>query len=86
MQKDLIALMHDPKIAYVSGGHLSTVLKTQDYHYLRHTFGTLMAEMNTPTHLLCAQMGHGNIHITQRYYIALSATGIEVLQRNLKQL
>lgn len=56
------------------------------YHYLRHTFGTLMAEMNTPTHLLCAQMGHGNIHITQRYYIALSATGIEVLQRNLKQL
>ena len=30
MQKDLIALMHDPKIAYVSGGHLSTVLKTQD--------------------------------------------------------
>ena len=28
MQKDLIALMHDPKIAYVSGGHLSTVLKT----------------------------------------------------------
>jgi hypothetical protein len=45
-----------------------------------------MAEMNTPTHLLCAQMGHGNIHITQRYYIALSATGIEVLQRNLKQL
>ena len=56
------------------------------YHYLRHTFGTLMAEMNTPTHLLCTQMGHGNIHITQRYYIALSATGIEVLQRNLKQL
>ena len=25
------ALMHDPKIAYVSGGHLSTVLKTEDY-------------------------------------------------------
>ena len=31
MQKDLIALMHDPKIAYVSGGHLSTVLKPQAY-------------------------------------------------------
>ena len=31
MQKDLIKLMHDPQIAYVSGGHLSTVLKTEDY-------------------------------------------------------
>ena len=31
MQQDLIRLMHDPKIAYVSGGHLSTVLKTEDY-------------------------------------------------------
>ena len=31
MQKDLIALMHRPKVAYVSGGHLSTVLKTEDY-------------------------------------------------------
>ena len=31
MQKDLIRLMHDPQIAYVSGGHLSTVLKTDDY-------------------------------------------------------
>ena len=31
MQQDLIALMHEPKIAYVSGGHLSTVLKADDY-------------------------------------------------------
>ena len=31
MQEDLIRLMHDPQIAYVSGGHLSTVLKTEDY-------------------------------------------------------
>ena len=28
MQRDLIRLMHDPQIAYVSGGHLSTVLET----------------------------------------------------------
>jgi len=56
------------------------------YHTLRHTYGTLMAEMNTPTHLLCNQMGHGNIHITQRYYIAVSKTGIEILQKNLSQL
>lgn len=31
MQEDLIQLMHDPKISYVSGGHLSTVLKSEDY-------------------------------------------------------
>ncbi len=31
MQENLIRLMHDPQIAYVSGGHLSTVLKTEDY-------------------------------------------------------
>ena len=56
------------------------------YHYLRHTYGTLMAEMNTPAHLLCSQMGHGNIHVTQRYYLAVSKTGIEVLQKNLNLL
>ena len=56
------------------------------YHYLRHTFGTLMAEMNTPTHLLCNQMGHGNIHVTQRYYIAISKSGLDLLQGNLNQL
>lgn len=31
MQKDLIDLMHHPRIAYVSGGHLSTVLQAPDY-------------------------------------------------------
>lgn len=31
MQEDLIKLMHDPKLSYVSGGHLSTVLKTDGY-------------------------------------------------------
>ena len=56
------------------------------YHYLRHTYGTLMAEMNTPTHLLCNQMGHGNIQVTQRYYIAISKTGIDLLRKNLNRL
>ncbi len=31
MQKNLIRLMHNPAIKYVSGGHLSTVLKVDDY-------------------------------------------------------
>lgn len=56
------------------------------YHNLRHTYGTRMAEMNTPTHLLCDQMGHGNIHVTQKYYIAISKSGIETLRKNLNQL
>ena len=56
------------------------------YHYLRHTFGTLMAELNTPEHLLCNQMGHGNIHVTQRYYLAVTKTGVDVLLDNLNKL
>ena len=31
MQKNLIQLMHNPEIQYVSGGHLSTVLKVDAY-------------------------------------------------------
>ena len=31
MQKDLIRLMQDPEITYISGGHLSTVLKPKEY-------------------------------------------------------
>ena len=56
------------------------------YHFLRHTYGTRMAEMNTPTHLLCNQMGHGNIHVTQRYYLAVTKTGVDVLKGNLNML
>lgn len=56
------------------------------YHYLRHTYGTLMAELNTPTHLLCNQMGHGKIQVTQKYYLAVSKTGIDILQNNLERL
>jgi integrase len=56
------------------------------FHFLRHTYGTLMAEMNTPTHLLCNQMGHGNIHVTQKYYIAISKSGVEILQNNINSL
>ncbi len=56
------------------------------YHYLRHTYGTRMAEMNTPTHLLMNQMGHGNINVTQRYYLAVTKTGVDVLKNNLNLL
>ena len=56
------------------------------YHYLRHTFGTMMAELNTPQHLLCKIMGHGNIHVTQRYYLAITPTGEELLKNNLNKI
>lgn len=56
------------------------------YHYLRHTYGTMMAELNTPTHLLCNQMGHGHIHVTQRYYLAVSDDSISILRNRINQL
>ena len=56
------------------------------FHYLRHTYGTHMAELNTPPHLLCNQMGHGNIRVTQKYYIAVSQTGLEILKANLNRI
>ena len=56
------------------------------YHYLRHTYGTRMAEMNTPEHLLLKQMGHGNIHVTQLYYRAVTQSGLDTLRANLEEL
>jgi hypothetical protein len=31
-------------------------------------------------------MGHGNIHVSQRYYLAISKSGIDVLKENLNKL
>ena len=56
------------------------------YHYLRHTFGTVMAELNTPPHLLQNQMGHGKIQVTQEYYLAISKEGVDILRGKLNQL
>ena len=63
---------------------IKTVLKVDfKYHYLRHTYGTRLAEMNTPTHILCNQMGHASGKVTERYYLAVSQTGIDILVNNL---
>ena len=89
---DLVNCLSDGKIQTVNSfKYPSREIKIKlgidfKYHHLRHTFGTLMAEMNTPTHLLRNQMGHGNIHVTQRYYIAISKSGMDILRRNLNQL
>ena len=63
---------------------IKSVLKINfKYHYLRHTYGTRLAEVNTPTHILCNQMGHASGKVTERYYLAVSQTGIDILVRNL---
>ncbi len=56
------------------------------YHHLRHTYGTRLAEMNTPTHILCNQMGHASGKVTERYYLAVSTPGIDVLTSNLNAM
>ena len=89
---DLVNCLPDGKIQTVNSmKYPSREIKEKlgidfKFHHLRHTFGTLMAEMNTPTHLLCNQMGHGNIHVTQRYYIAISKSGMDILRNNLNRL
>lgn len=59
---------------------------TFKYHYLRHTYGTNLAVLNTPEHLLCNQMGHNNSQVTHKYYIAVSEKGIEELLKNLEKM
>ena len=56
------------------------------FHHLRHTYGTRLAEMNTPTHILCNQMGHASGKVTERYYLAVSQNGIDILTRNLNRM
>ena len=89
---DLVNSLPDGKIQTVNSMKYHTRMIKENlgidfkFHYLRHTFGTFMADMNTPAHLLCNQMGHGNIQVTQKYYIAFSNEGINVLKKNLNQL
>lgn len=56
------------------------------YHYLRHTYGTNLAALNTPEYLLCNQMGHANSNVTHKYYVAISKMGIDELMKNLEKM
>ena len=56
------------------------------YHYLRHTYGTNLAALNTPEYLLCNQMGHSNSNVTHKYYIAISEKGIDEVLKNLEKM
>ena len=59
---------------------------TFKYHYLRHTYGTRLALMNTPMHILCNQMGHASGNVTQKYYLGNSKQGLDILRSNLNQI
>lgn len=56
------------------------------YHYLRHTYGTNLAALNTPEYLLCNQMGHANSNVTHKYYVAISERGVDELLKNLEKM
>jgi integrase len=56
------------------------------YHYLRHTYGTRLAEQNLPAHLLCNQMGHAGSRVTEKYYIAISKHGTEIIKDKVEGL
>lgn len=54
------------------------------YHYLRHTYGTRLAEQNMPSHLLCNQMGHASSKVTEKYYIAMSKQGAKIIKEKIE--
>ena len=54
------------------------------YHYLRHTYGTRLAEQNMPSHLLCNQMGHASSKGTEKYYIAVSKHGMDIIKDKIE--
>ena len=56
------------------------------YHYLRHTYGTRLAEQNLPAYLLCNQMGHAGSRVTEKYYIAISKHGTEIIKDKVEGL
>ena len=86
---ELVNSLSDGKIQTVNSmKYHSRTIKTElgidfKFHHLRHTYGTRLAELNTPTHILCNQMGHASGKVTERYYLAVSKSGIDILVRNL---
>lgn len=56
------------------------------FHNLRHTYGTNLALLNTPEHILSNQMGHFKAQTTHKYYLAVSKDGINELRNNLEKM
>lgn len=56
------------------------------FHNLRHTYGTNLALLNTPAHVLSNQMGHSKSSTAHKYYLAVSDKSIEDLKENLDRM
>jgi len=56
-----------------------------DFHSLRHTHATMLAEHNVPPKYLQDRLGHKNLEITMRFYLHLTETmkedGAEIVQK-----
>ena len=89
---DLVNCLPNGKIQTVNSmKYHSRTIKSElginfKYHHLRHTYGTRLAELNPPPNILCNQMGHASGKVTERYYLAVSKTGIDVLTKNLNAM
>lgn len=89
---ELVNSLSNGKIQTVNSmKYHSRTIKTElgidfKFHHLRHTYGTRLVELNTPTHILCNQMGHASGKVTERYYLAVSKSGIDILVRNLNAI
>ena len=89
---ELVNSLSNGKIQTVNSmKYHSRTIKTElgidfKFHHLRHTYGTRLAELNTPTHSLCNQMGHASGKVTERYSLAVSKSGIDILVRNLNAI
>ena len=56
------------------------------YHNLRHTYGSRMANAGIPQHLLLKMMGHGNIGVTQQYYLGVNDESIDIIKKKLEEI
>ena len=56
------------------------------YHNLRHTYGSRMANAGVPQHLLLKMMGHGNIQVTQQYYLGMNDESIDIIKKKLEEI
>lgn len=56
------------------------------YHNLRHTYGSRMANAGIPQHLLLKMMGHGNIGVTQQYYLGMNDESIDIIKKKLEEI
>lgn len=56
------------------------------YHNLRHTYGSRMANAGVPQHLLLKMMGHGNIGVTQQYYLGINDESIDIIRKKLEEM